>query len=368
MLNGEAKVSASPLGVIRPGARSAPRLSATQIASAASATAERRERTRRLYEACRVALYPDVVCRRHRFQHGRAGRSARWSMEELCGMSSAWCATRPPQQAASRRLGISRPARPTFILSPHMSAGKADKTLFDHTSIRKTILVQRVIPMERGLEVRTNRGRLSARQVVVATGSYHTPRIPRPAASISRRVLQIHSHEYRNAAALPDGAVLMVGSGQTGHELAEELQAAGRRVYLAPTADQLPDPRRRFNPTRRAAARATRRARTAGRRRRRRMTRAHAASEDGSAEATRPPGPTHRRHSIAPHDRVCAPDETLPAGVFELGVVLYRPRDRGKGYGREAVWLLTNWLFEAAGAERVQAGTEAGYRAMRAVL
>lgn len=63
-----------------------------------------------------------------------------------------------------------------------------------------------------------------------------------------------------------------------------------------------------------------------------------------------------------------APKQTLPEGVFEIGVVLYRRRDRGKGYGREAISLLTNWLFHKAGAARVQAGTEAGNAAMRAVL
>jgi RimJ/RimL family protein N-acetyltransferase len=62
------------------------------------------------------------------------------------------------------------------------------------------------------------------------------------------------------------------------------------------------------------------------------------------------------------------PKQTLPAGVFEIGLVLYRRRDRGKGYGREAVELLTRWLFEAAGAERLQAGTDVGNTAMRAVL
>ena len=62
------------------------------------------------------------------------------------------------------------------------------------------------------------------------------------------------------------------------------------------------------------------------------------------------------------------PAQTLPAGVYEIGVILYRPQDRGKGYGREAVELLTGWLFETSRAERVQAGTDAGNTAMRAVL
>ncbi len=63
-----------------------------------------------------------------------------------------------------------------------------------------------------------------------------------------------------------------------------------------------------------------------------------------------------------------APQKCLPAGVFEIGVVLFLPRDRGKGYGREAVELLTRWLFDVAGAERVQAGTDARNGAMRSVL
>jgi ribosomal-protein-alanine N-acetyltransferase len=63
-----------------------------------------------------------------------------------------------------------------------------------------------------------------------------------------------------------------------------------------------------------------------------------------------------------------SPKQTLPAGVFEIGVVVFWRQDRGKGSGREAVELLTTWLFEVAGAERVQAGTEAGNVAMRAVL
>ena len=63
-----------------------------------------------------------------------------------------------------------------------------------------------------------------------------------------------------------------------------------------------------------------------------------------------------------------SPAQTLPADVFEIGVILYHPGDRGNGYGGEAVELLTAWLFEAGRAERVQASTDAGNAAMRAVL
>ena len=63
-----------------------------------------------------------------------------------------------------------------------------------------------------------------------------------------------------------------------------------------------------------------------------------------------------------------SPRQSLPVGVFEIGLVLFSPRDRGRGYGREAVDLLTEWLFDVAGAERVQAGTDARNANMRAVL
>ena len=133
-----------------------------------------------------------------------------------------------------------------------------------------------------GFKAITNRGDVTARQVVVATGSYHRPRVPLAARAISDRVLQLHSHDYRTEAALPAGGVLIVGSGQTGLQLAEEMHEAGRRVYISvgsagriprryrgldifswiaevlrqgadfgvslPTADQLPDPKRRFSP------------------------------------------------------------------------------------------------------------------------
>jgi RimJ/RimL family protein N-acetyltransferase len=63
-----------------------------------------------------------------------------------------------------------------------------------------------------------------------------------------------------------------------------------------------------------------------------------------------------------------SPKQTLPSGVFEIGVVLYRPANQGKGYGREAVELLTTWLFREGQAERVQAGTAVDNSPMRRVL
>jgi putative flavoprotein involved in K+ transport len=79
--------------------------------------------------------------------------------------------------------------------------------------------------------VETHRGVVLAHEVVVATGAFHTPRIPTTA--FGPGIHQLHAHEYRNEAALPPGGVLVVGSGQTGVQLAEELHAAGRGVTLS---------------------------------------------------------------------------------------------------------------------------------------
>ena len=84
-----------------------------------------------------------------------------------------------------------------------------------------------------GFLLETSGGPMTARQVVVATGGFHSPRIPALATALPPRLTQLHSHDYRNEASLPPGAVLVVGSGQSGVQIAEELQAAGRRVYVS---------------------------------------------------------------------------------------------------------------------------------------
>jgi RimJ/RimL family protein N-acetyltransferase len=62
------------------------------------------------------------------------------------------------------------------------------------------------------------------------------------------------------------------------------------------------------------------------------------------------------------------PRNAIPAGVFELGIEIYESGHHGKGYGGEATRMLTGWLFERAGAERVQAETAVGNIGMRRVL
>jgi putative flavoprotein involved in K+ transport len=76
-------------------------------------------------------------------------------------------------------------------------------------------------------------GKLAARNVVVASGGYQRAYKPPKAELIPGRVTQLVAEEFRNEEALPEGAVLIIGSGQTGCQLAEELHQAGREVFLA---------------------------------------------------------------------------------------------------------------------------------------
>ncbi|QHJ00950.1 MSMEG_0569 family flavin-dependent oxidoreductase [Xylophilus rhododendri] len=90
------------------------------------------------------------------------------------------------------------------------------------------------IRQEGGLfRIRSSEGECLAEQVVVASGGYHLPIVPRLAERLPASVAQIHSADYRNAAQLPPGKVLVVGSGQSGSQIAEDLHLAGREVVLA---------------------------------------------------------------------------------------------------------------------------------------
>ncbi|MCV7432377.1 MSMEG_0569 family flavin-dependent oxidoreductase [Mycolicibacterium bacteremicum] len=83
------------------------------------------------------------------------------------------------------------------------------------------------------LDSATGRETLTCEQVVIATGGYPLPIIPAYATALDPAVQQLHSEQYRNADQLPDGAVLVVGTGQSGAQIAEDLHLAGRTVHLA---------------------------------------------------------------------------------------------------------------------------------------
>ena len=94
-----------------------------------------------------------------------------------------------------------------------------------------------------GFVLQTSSGDVLAGQVVVATGPFQEPRVPAFASSLSDDVVQFHSTRYRNPADLPSGRTLVVGGGNTGYQIAEEL-AADREVHLAVGTRQAPLPQR----------------------------------------------------------------------------------------------------------------------------
>lgn len=83
-----------------------------------------------------------------------------------------------------------------------------------------------------GFLATTSAGEIRARYVVAATGPFQRPVFPAIVPE-GAGLAQIHSAEYRNPGQLPGGAVLVVGAGASGAQIAEELLAAGRRVYLS---------------------------------------------------------------------------------------------------------------------------------------
>jgi putative flavoprotein involved in K+ transport len=100
--------------------------------------------------------------------------------------------------------------------------------------IRFNTKVTEVVPLEKGgYQVTANAKTYQAKNVVIATGSFQQPKFPACAANIPEGILQLHSGQYRNPRQLPDGAVLVVGAGQSGLQIAEELYQNGREVYLS---------------------------------------------------------------------------------------------------------------------------------------
>jgi putative flavoprotein involved in K+ transport len=84
-----------------------------------------------------------------------------------------------------------------------------------------------------GFRLRTTGGDMRAREVVIASGGYQKPHRPGSLAELPESLALLDVSGYSSPAALPDGKVLVIGSGQTGCQVAEELAEAGRDVYLA---------------------------------------------------------------------------------------------------------------------------------------
>jgi putative flavoprotein involved in K+ transport len=82
-------------------------------------------------------------------------------------------------------------------------------------------------------EIQTSAGAVTADHVIVATGGYHDPFVPEASGRFPSSIAQLHSRDYSNPDSLPEGEVLVVGTGQSGCQIAEDLLLAGRKVHLS---------------------------------------------------------------------------------------------------------------------------------------
>ena len=162
-----------------------------------------------------------VVLEQHDIAH--AWRSERW--DTFCLVTPNWQCTLPGHAySGTDPYG--------FMVRDDIVRYVEDYAASFNAPVRSGVRVLSMRPDGPGYRIRTSAGDFSAGQVVVATGGYHDPIIPSYAASIDPGILQIQSSEYRNPQSMPDGAVLVVGTGQSGCQIAEDLHLARRQVHL----------------------------------------------------------------------------------------------------------------------------------------
>jgi len=164
-----------------------------------------------------------LVLEKHSLTH--TWRNQRW--DAFCLVTPNWqCALPGHPYTGDDPHGFMKKAQIIDYLDGFIAKVKAP--------VKEGVAVQRMSARaEGGYLLNTSAGDFTADQVIVASGGYHTPIIPRLAERLPVAISQIHSEQYRSPQALPEGAVLVVGSGQSGAQIAEDLHLAGRKVFLA---------------------------------------------------------------------------------------------------------------------------------------
>jgi putative flavoprotein involved in K+ transport len=165
---------------------------------------------------------PHVIFERNRIAHAWA--TQRW--DSFCLVTPNWQCKLP---------GFPYPGDDPngFMLKDDIVRYVEDYARMIEAPVREGVAVRRVTQTEAGrFAVDTSEGALTADAVVFAVSGYHVPQIPRIAERLAPGIHQIHSSAYRNPAQLPEGAVLVVGTGQSGCQIAEDLHLAGRAVHL----------------------------------------------------------------------------------------------------------------------------------------
>ena len=160
-------------------------------------------------------------------ERGRVGETWRHRWDTFCLVTPNWT--------------VRLPGRPYNGPDPHgfMSRDEIVASLEDYAGafaapVREGVTALRVESSpDGGFIVHTTTGDWSSHALVLATGAYQRPHRPGAAGTLPAGLPQMDVDVYRNEGALPPGKVLVVGSGQSGAQISEELHEAGRQVVLA---------------------------------------------------------------------------------------------------------------------------------------
>ena len=164
-----------------------------------------------------------VVLERHSIAH--AWRTARW--DSFCLVTPNWqCRLPGYPYAGDDPYGFM--VKDEIVAYIEAYAASFRPPLYEGVEVTRVSLAGD----GRSFEVRTSAGDVACDHVVVAVGGYHVAELPRMAEKMPEGVVQLHSSAYKNAGSLPEGDVLVVGTGQSGAQIAEDLHLAGRRVHL----------------------------------------------------------------------------------------------------------------------------------------
>jgi putative flavoprotein involved in K+ transport len=154
-------------------------------------------------------------------ERGRVGEAWRGRWDSFCLVTPNWTVQLPGGE-------YDGPDPDGFM--PRDDVVRHLERYAERAPVREGVDVEAVEP---GFRLRTSAGELRADAVVVASGTYRRPHLPAAGATLPESLPRLTVEDYRSPAALPDGAVLVVGSGQSGCQIAEELHDAGREVVLS---------------------------------------------------------------------------------------------------------------------------------------
>jgi putative flavoprotein involved in K+ transport len=160
-------------------------------------------------------------------ERDRVGQTWRGRWDSFCLVTPNWTMSLPGfPYAGDKPEGFDRRDEIVRYLETYAASFSAP--------VREGVAVASLEPHQGGrFLLRTSAGDIQADTVVLATGAYQRPHRPTVATAFPADLLTIDAEGYTNPGALPPGRVLVIGSGQTGCQISEELNEAGREVFLA---------------------------------------------------------------------------------------------------------------------------------------